>query len=105
MGKIGSSSAFQRSKGQDAGTFQQRKLRNREKRSRPSILGGRVATIRAFKKSYERKVIHREIRNPVDKKSKHFKVAKSGIPTKCKAPIVGLAVLISTYQDSVDRES
>jgi hypothetical protein len=82
VGKIGSPSAFRRSKGQDAGTFQQRKLRNREKRSGPSILGGRVAAIGAFGKSPERKVIHREIGNPRDKKSIHFGTAKSGVPTR-----------------------
>jgi hypothetical protein len=72
--KIGSPSAFRRSKGQDAGISQPRKLRNREKRSGPSIIGGHVVAIGAFGKSPERKVIHREIGNrgigiPVDKSS------------------------------------
>jgi hypothetical protein len=72
--KIRNPSTFQRSKGQDAGISQPRKLRNHEKRSEPSIIGGCVVAIEAFEKSPERKVIHREIDNrgiriPVDKSS------------------------------------
>jgi hypothetical protein len=51
VGKIGSPSTFRRSKGQDAGIFQQRKLLNREKRSRLSILGGHVASNRSFQEN------------------------------------------------------
>jgi hypothetical protein len=80
--KIGSPSTFQRLKGQDAGISQQRKLQNCEKQLGPSIMGGRVVVIGAFRKIPERKVIYREIGNPVDKKSIHFEIAKSGIPTK-----------------------
>jgi hypothetical protein len=45
-------------------------------------MGGCVVEIEAFGKSPERKVIHREIGNPVNKKSIHFEIAKSGISTK-----------------------
>jgi hypothetical protein len=41
-----------------------------------------MAEIGACGKSLERKVIHWEIGNPVDKKSIHLEVAKYGIPTK-----------------------
>jgi hypothetical protein len=70
--KIESPSAFRRSKGQDVIISQQWKLLNREKRSGPSIIGGRVVAIGAIGKSPEKKVIHREIGDrgieiPVDK--------------------------------------
>jgi hypothetical protein len=45
-------------------------------------MGGHVVAIGAFGKSPKRKVIHREIENPVEKKSIHFEIAKSKIPTK-----------------------
>jgi hypothetical protein len=82
VGKISSPLAFWGSKGQVVGVFRQRKLRNHEKRSGLSILGGRVAVMGACEKSSERKVIHREIGNPMDKKPIHFEISKSEIPTK-----------------------
>jgi hypothetical protein len=68
------------------------KSRNRERRSGPSILKGRVAAIEAFGKGPDRRATSgnqdRDIGNPVDTGFMHFSIAMSETPIGDKAVVL-----------------